>query len=697
MNTKSLLHSLRRPAMALACAGLLAAAPGLSAQEDYENHVDFAFGMNSVSGHAPAFQRNHQQVEDGFGGIESLLYKRELDDTTGLVLKGRALAGENDYLFDLTITREDVGYLKFGYKEFRTYYDGMGGYWQPTGYMARLFDEDLSVDRGNLWFEAGYTPEDKVNVKVRYDYLTRKGTKDSTSWADTGLAVNAANTRYITPAFMTIDEKRHILTADVSQKLETQEWGLGVRVDEGDYENTRNMNRRPGESSDRKLTQKEGQDFDLFQMRGSYLNQVSEVFTLTTAVARTTIDTVLSGSRIYGQVYDAVFDPVAAGRQQRDEGFYGLHGESEMEQTVATISGAYRPTKNLTVVPSLRFEKLDWKSVADMEETNVGGGPGFVTAIEEIESRSNKDWDIRTQSLEVRYKAAKDWVINGSIELNQSEGGLTELETVEPGTPAAHVGLDRDTKIDRDTQKYAVTAHWYPQAGTSVSFQYYFKARQNDYRATRDSSTTTADRYPAYITQQDFETNDFNVRLSRRITGNLRSVTRYDYQESTIRSQEAGLGFAQSMETKAHILSESLSWNPTARWYLQGSVNLVWDTLRTPATTIGGTAAGLVKNSDANYRFFSLSSGYALDDNADLFVDYSHYESNNSFQDNSAKTVPYGTDNMSQTLGVAYTRALSDRVRLTVKYAYTEYEDFVSGYQADYDAHMLYSKIQYRF
>lgn len=697
MNTKSLLHSLRRPAMALACAGLLVTAPGLTAQEAYENHIDFAFGMNSVDGHAPAFQRNNQKVEDGFGGIESLLYKHAIDDTTSLVLKGRALAGDNDYLFDLTITREDVGYLKFGYKEFRTYYDGIGGYWQPNGYIARLFDEDHSVDRGNLWFEAGYTPEDKVNVKVRYDYLTRKGTKDSTSWADTGYAVSAAATRYITPAFMTIDEKRHILSADVSQELETQEWGLGVRVDEGEYTNSRNAQRRPGESSDRKLTSKEGQDYDLFQLRGSYLNKVSEVFTFTTAVARTTIDTVLSGSRIFGQVFDPVYDPAYQGRQYRDEGFFGLHGESEMEQTVATLSGAYRPTKNLVVVPALRFEKLDWKNVAEMEETMVGSPPAFSMGVEALETDSSKDWDIRTQSLDVRYKAAKDWIVNASVEFNQSEGGLSELITIEPGTPAEHTGVNRDTEINRDTQKYAVSAHWYPKAGTSLSFQYYFKARQNDFRATRDSTVSTSDRYPAYITQQDFETNDFNVRLNQRLNGNLRSVTRYDYQETTIRTAEVGLGFAQSMETTAHILAQSLSWNPTARWYLQGTVNLVWDTLRTPATTIAGTAANMVKNSDANYRTFTVSSGYALDDNADLFVDYSHYASNNSFQDNSAWTVPYGTDNMSQTLGVTYTRALSDRVRLTVKYAYTEYEDFVSGYQADYDAHMLYSKIQYRF
>jgi len=697
MNTNAFLHNVRRLALPLACAGLVGMAASLQAAESYDNYIDVKVGSNFVSGDAAGFQKHFQTVKDGFGGIEDLFVTKEIDDSTVMKLRVKALAGENDYLFDLDITRDEVGFLKFGYKEYRVWYDGTGGYWPSNGFILRPHDEELAIDRGNLWFEAGYNKPDKVNVNLRYDLLTRKGTKDSTSWGDTGLAVSASATRGLLPTFAKIDEKRHVAKLDLSQVLANQNWGLGVRMDKGEYTNGRYERRRVAESSDRKITHKEGQDYDLFQIRGAYENRLNDMLIVTTAVARTTIDTVLSGSRIYGQMFDAVYDPVYAGRQQRDEGFYDLHGESEMEQTVATISAAYTPTKTLTIVPALRFEKIDWTNQVHFEETNVGASPSFTAAIEAVGADSEKDWKINSQTIEVRYTGTKDWVFNGTIEFSQSDGDLTELRILEPGTTHAAVSIDRDTNFERDTQKFAATANWYPKAGTTVAFQYYFKARQNDYVSPRDNTVSTADRYPAYIGQQDFETNDFNVRYSTKLAKNLRSVTRYDYQNTDILSQEVGLGFKESANLESHIISEALSWNPLTRWYLQANLSMVWDSLTTPAATLTGNASNLVRNSDNNYSTFTLGSGYALDKVSDLFIDYSRYQTDDNFEDNSAKTVPFGTDALSQTVGVTWTRQLTDRAKVTVKYAYADYEDSVYGGKSDYKAHLVYTKLQYRF
>lgn len=697
MNTTAFLHNVRRLALPMACAGLVGIAANLTAAESYDNYIDVKVGSNFVSGDNAGFQKVQQTVKDGFGGIEDLFITRDLNDTTVMTIRAKALAGENDYLFDLNLIKDEVGYVKFGYKEYRVWYDGTGGYWPTNGFMVRMYDEELALDRGNLWFEAGFNPPDKINFKIRYDLFTRKGTKDSTSWGDTGLAVSSSATRGLLPSFTKVDEKRHVAKADISQVLANQEWALGLRMDKGEYTNGRYERRRAYEAQDRKLTHVEGQDYDLFQIRGSYENRLNDMLVVTTAVARTTIDTILSGSRIYGQMYDPVYDPVYANRQQRDEGFYDLHGESEMEQTVATISAAYTPTKTLTIVPSFRFEKIDWTNQVHFEETNVGGGPAFTSAIEAVGADSEKDWKINSQTIEARYTAIKNWVLNGTIEFSQSDGDLTELRILEPGTTHAVTSIDRDTDFERNTQKYAATANWYPKAGTTIAFQYYFKARQNDYKSPRDNTVSSADRYPAYIGQQDFETNDFNVRYSTRLAKNLRSVTRYDFQKSQITTQDIGLAFKESATMETHILSEAISWNPQPRWYLQGNLNLVWDTLRTPAATLTGNASNLVRNSDNNYTTFSLGSGYVIDKASDLFVDYCVYQTDDNFEDNSAKTVPYGTDAVSQQIGVTWTRNLTDRAKLTVKYAYADYEDNVYGGKSDFKAHLLYSKLQYRF
>jgi hypothetical protein len=126
-------------------------------------------------------------------------------------------------------------------------------------------------------------------------------------------------------------------------------------------------------------------------------------------------------------------------------------------------------------------------------------------------------------------------------------------------------------------------------------------------------------------------------------------------------------------------------------------VNYVNETLHTPAATLTGAAGGLVKNSDANYLNFSLSSGYAIDDESDLFVDYMIYKALGNYADNSALTVPFGTDSKLQVFSAAWSRRLDRRTTLTLKYSYTKNEDVPSGGNANFEANLFYAKLQYRF
>lgn len=691
--------------LVLAGASLLGLPGALSAAEAkepaYENYIDFSAGYNLQSGDRPGFQKAFQRNKDGSIGIDDLFYTKQLNDDTTLKLRGHAIAGNADYLLDLDITKDDFGYLKFGYKSYRVWYDGSGGYWPTNGLRIQLYEEDLNLDRSNLWLEAGYNKPEAVNFVFRYDLLTKKGEKDSTSWMDTGLAVNAANTRYIVPTFLTFDETRHIVNATVSKSAEKTDWALGVRYDKGEYENGRYSRRTPFQpTTDRYVTAKEGQNYDMFQMRGSYVADMTEKIKLTTAVLRTKIDTVLSGSRIFGAGYDADYTSNYPTRQQRDEGYFGLLpgnelGESQMTQTVGTLSALYLPTETLRITPGFRFEKTQWNNLIEFEETNFSSSKAPLN--EETEAESEKDWKTYAGSFDVRYTGMKDIALNFKADWSNSEGELKEEKIFEPGTPSQVISIDRDTELERGTQKYTATANWYVRPGTSVAAQYFFKARQNDYHATRDNTISTSDRYPAYITKQDLETNDFNVRLTWRLSPTFRTVTRYDYQKTSIRTQDIGLAFQESMNSTQHILSETVSWNPVARWYLQGNVNYVNETLRTPAATLTGLAGGLVKNSDANYLNFSVSSGYAIDDQSDFFVDYMLYKALGNYANNSALTVPYGTDSQMQTCSVGWSRRLDRRTTLSLKYTYAKNEDVPSGGTANYEANLFYAKLQYRF
>ena len=121
----------------------------------YENYIDFSLGSALQSGDRAGFQKDMQVKKTGFGGIDDLFFTTSLNDTTTLKLRSHVIGGNNDFLLDLQIDKEDVGYLKFGYKEYRVFYDGTGGYWPTNGFSSTTYNEELAVDRGNLWLELG--------------------------------------------------------------------------------------------------------------------------------------------------------------------------------------------------------------------------------------------------------------------------------------------------------------------------------------------------------------------------------------------------------------------------------------------------------------------------------------------------------------------------------------------------------------
>ncbi len=658
----------------------------------YENHIDFGGGNPSINGDSSSYQKLLRHNQDGWGGIESFRYYSDLNPKTSLTLTGHALAGDRDYLLDFKLDRSEVGFLNVGYKAFRTWFDGSAGYFPPAGAAIHLYDENLFIDRTDLWVAGGYTAPDQINFNFRYDYTTRKGLKDSTSWGDTSLTAGLG-TRAIVPTFLDIDENRHIFNASLWKDGEQTAWNLAGRYESTKIDNSRNVQRAPGEKTNRYVTQKDDVSTDLFMVHGSVETKISEKLSVSTAAAYYDIDENIRGSRIAGLSYDPIFDPVYASRQFHDEGFRHLEGNGKMHQSFANINVMYMPTETLTIVPALKADKTSWDARASYIETAVGAAPAFTMAQDEMESESNKDLTSLTGTLDARYVGIKNWVLSFAGEWLTSDGTLSEDLLDELGVDT----IFRTTDYGQDLQKYKLTANWYARPGLSFTGQTYWKGRQNSFRNTRQSTAPTgADRYPAYISHQDFETRDVNLRVSWSPALMVHLVARYDYQDSTIRTQDIGLAFNESANTTSHIVSTTATWNPLNRWFVQLGANQVFDTTVTPASALTGAAAGIVLKSDNNYFNGSVSTGYALDDQTDLSADYSYYRADN-YVDNSLRSTAYGADVTTHIASLTCTRRVSPQLSYTLKYTYAKNDDVTSGGMNNFRANTFYGKVQYRF
>jgi hypothetical protein len=235
----------------------------------------------------------------------------------------------------------------------------------------------------------------------------------------------------------------------------------------------------------------------------------------------------------------------------------------------------------------------------------------------------------------------------------------------------------------------------------NVGVQYYHRIRKNSYDHLIDSTSNllaSGDRYPAFLTGQDITTDDFNVRLTLRPLNNVTLVSRYDFQLSTIDTTAPFLAKIESGEMTSHIFSQSITWMPISRLYLQASVNYAIDRTETPVDKMRPPEANAlrVSRADNDYLNTTFSLGYALDDKTDLNATYFYYLADN-YVDNSLYSVPFGTGEHEHGVTAGLVRRIRDNVFLGFKYGFFSYREDTWGGNRNYDAHLLYSSLSMRF
>jgi hypothetical protein len=94
--------------------------------------------------------------------VEDFHWQQFVGKTGTFTMDGHSIFGNHDYDLKLDLTDESLGYIRAGYTEYRTWYDGTGGYYPLNNLSFQPYDNDLYVDRRNAWIEAGLTLPDSA-------------------------------------------------------------------------------------------------------------------------------------------------------------------------------------------------------------------------------------------------------------------------------------------------------------------------------------------------------------------------------------------------------------------------------------------------------------------------------------------------------------------------------------------------------
>ena len=727
--------------------------------EEYKNWVTLGIGGLITHGDTAQFNQEHRISGDVFGGIEDLHYEQTVGKNGTLAVDGHAIFDNNDYDVKIDLSQPKLGYIRAGFNEFRSWYDGNGGFFPHHDTFFPPPFPEMHIDRGEAWVELGLRLPDWPEITLHYSHLFRDGQKDSTIWGDTiltGLPIpppaTRNPTRKIIPSYRDIDETRDIFAADILKNFGNTDVGVGMRYEHSDYDNRLQLERNAGQlpprvaapGAQRFVTQRDENNLDLFSGHAMTETHLTDWLWFTGAYSYTTLGSDLSGSRVIGTGYNSMFGEPVPTLQGNDHEILNLAGTSQVDEHVFNANALWLPLKDLNVLFGFRYTHeetesastfLDSNTAANTPPFNAGNPAGGFHHVAPIPKSADTFSRLNNfaQRLELRYTGIANWLFYAEGEWDQEFGDVHEHEVGGALVAGVPVGFDQGA-MNKDNyllgQKYTAGATWYPMTRLNLAAQYYHKIADydNDFHSELASPTDVPPPLGSERNQrllgQDWNTDDVNVRITVRpkipaLLGTVALVSRYDFICTSVEGKwgvsPAGsppavtplppaipTGTVLNEEHTAlitkHVFSESINWNPTARLYFQTSVSVVLDQTKTPASNIIliPNTTPTILNVRNDYWTVTAGAGYILDDKTDLHTDYSFYRAND-YLNNARVAMPYGMGATEHTVSATVTRQITKRIRALVKYSYFTYEDQTSGNHNNYEAHSIYSGLQIRF
>ena len=651
------------------------------------NWIEMGAGGLITTGNKAQAEQNQQSRNGAFGGFEDFHYTASVATNTTLTADGHALFDNRNYNLSLDLERQNVGYLRFGYDQFRTWENGDGGYYPPAGTWYPLSDNALGLDVGTVSFEGGLRLQNDPKIPkitFKYTHTYRSGEEPSTSWGAAQPDPNDFNqVRALTPSYYSIDEHRDIFQLDAVEHIQATDFGAGLRYETGNLSDSLNSVQFP-ELAPQTITDRSSVSYDLFNAHAFSETWLKDNLMFSAAYSYSDLNNDFTGSYLY--------QPPSGTVNEFD--YNNLNGSSWARDHVVNLNLYTRLMKNLSLVPSVRIQREDANgSGSEIEVSQNIPGSGH---------SDQSDLDV-AERLDLTYTGVTNWVFYGRGEWTEGDGNLNEyggLIPINAGTQFQTI--QSQTESRRLFQKYSLGFRWYPTYRITVDAGGYYKVHDYDFDFPLDSTTNnSAIRYPGYLVMQNFETYDGNVRLTLRPWQNVSAVTRYEYQWSTIHTAPdpvSGLGDAESSRMISHIIGQDISWSPWSRLSLTAGFNYVLSDTKTPASDVvpAGLTAAPVLAAQNNYWMVNFSSDFVVDDKTDLNVGYYYYQADN-YDNNATVGVPYGVGAQEHAVTAEIVRRLTQNLRLTLKSGYYHYSEDTSGGHNDFDTFLVFASMQYRF
>lgn len=700
------------------------------------NYITVSAGGADVKGSKPAYQARTATAKSGAAGIEDMRFDYDLKDKTSLSVTGRALAGQEDYLLSFKLTKEEVGSVEVGYKTFRTFYDGAGGFFPIGNVWMPLFERALHVDRGQLYVQGTIALPKAPVFTFKYTHATRDGRKDSTIWGDTNLtgipilagpgAVNPiAAMRKLLPAYTQLDEKNDTWEISVRHKVGNTTAVVSVGGNAIENHNVRYMQQNIGEltpfpapvftaptvnnvraGSPRRNVMTERFEEDGYHASATFETMVSKEVTVFGGLQYHSADVDIASSRILTATFAS-----AAGVRDHIGGFnntganarapynFTAAGSFDFEVFTGNLGVRLTPSPDLSIEAALRGERWEdsGSNLTNYTAQGVTLATGAVTnfAAQGRHGVNNveKPW---TPALDVRYTGIKNVALYASWEYRSAKqdervryegfNGLSKSTSLE----------FIDKKIEETHSNATVGMTWNVNPALNLRAELFTKDHENDFAGYN----ATAGRN--FVLNYDIAGTKLTAVVKPSNTVNL--TTRYLYQRSKSVIFHSGLttngvinGSVDGNDSDRHSLSESITWSVSKAVYVQANGTVVFDQMQTMYPWVSGNAKRNLRNADNNYVTADATVGFSIDRRTTGTLQATYYRANNYDAAYAAVGMPLGASATESSVSLGLRHKLSDKTLLSGKVGYFDSENATRGGFADFRGPLAYLTVQHAF
>ncbi|EEF59803.1 c-type cytochrome domain-containing protein [Pedosphaera parvula] len=633
----------------------------------------------TVNGNEQQFREHYWQREGWNGGVEQFELTEQVKPDTKVMTLGHVL--QDDYRLELSVQKDEVGFVHTGWEQYRKYYSDTGGFYPTFTPQVFSLDRDLHLDIGRAWIDFGLTLPNWPQMVLGYEYQYKNGNKSTLEWGD---IVQGGIDRKIAPASQYQNERTHIIKFDLSYDIQ------GIQLEDnfrGEFYSLRTHDTNviffPAVSTFQGESVSEG--YHHFQGANTLhaekqfndwlFGSAGYLYSHLNADASFSVDTInLSGIAL---------------PQHR---WRGPDITLERESQVFNLSTLLGPWDGLTLSAGVQNEYTRQKGFGNDNFDEIFGANFFFPV--PVTTTSDLDTALVEENIGVRYTKIPFTALFADARLRQESIGQFEEEK----------GGDQEflRKTDFSSQLYDIRTGFNTSPWPWVSFTAQFRRYDDNshYNNTLDQQPIgfPGIGYSAFIRARDLLTDEVETKIALRVTSWFRTTLSYRMLSSDYHTTTDPVPFGISPggtllagHSDDHIYSLGATVTPFQRLYLSGTFSYQ----NSSTVTANNGDPSIVPYRGDIYSVLANAT-YVLSQATDIFATYSFSYADYA-QNNFVAGLPVGIRYQQHVIQGGLLRRFGKNLSAKLQYAYFLYDEPTSGTFNNYNAQGIFATLTYRF